>query len=130
MSRAFSDQHVNIINAATNTSDDRIARLSFEFEKPTLTVQPWWLVWSIPTTELYAEDGPQAADVVQGVENNCTLLATLASMAAHDPDRMFMQIDVPNRNVSKEHRGIQESPSSRMLRLTLARRQQGTGTGP
>jgi len=32
VSRAFSDQHVNIINAATNTSDDRIARLSFEFE--------------------------------------------------------------------------------------------------
>jgi GTP pyrophosphokinase len=32
VSRAFSDQHVNIINCATATTDDRIARLAFEFE--------------------------------------------------------------------------------------------------
>ncbi|MDH3301768.1 MAG: bifunctional (p)ppGpp synthetase/guanosine-3',5'-bis(diphosphate) 3'-pyrophosphohydrolase [Acidimicrobiia bacterium] len=32
VSRAFSDQHVNIIGSTTTTTDDRIARLSFEFE--------------------------------------------------------------------------------------------------
>ena len=32
VSRAFSEQHVNIINCSTATTDDRIARLAFEFE--------------------------------------------------------------------------------------------------
>lgn len=32
VSRAFSDQHVNIIHCTTVTSEDRIARLTFEFE--------------------------------------------------------------------------------------------------
>ncbi len=32
VSRAFAEQHVNIINCSTSTTDDRIARLSFEFE--------------------------------------------------------------------------------------------------
>ncbi len=32
VSRAFSEQHVNIISSTTTTTDDRIARLAFEFE--------------------------------------------------------------------------------------------------
>ena len=32
VSKAFSEQHVNIIGSATTTSDDRIAKLTFDFE--------------------------------------------------------------------------------------------------
>ena len=32
MSRAFADQHVNIIGSSSTTSDERIAKLTFDFE--------------------------------------------------------------------------------------------------
>ena len=38
---AVSDQHINILTSASTTSDDRIARLSFEFEIVDLAHLDW-----------------------------------------------------------------------------------------